>query len=47
MALAKPAARRWLSVLLLGDVAQGWAPGQWRSEVHGQRVVREVLRTLA
>ncbi|HSO38240.1 MAG TPA: phosphotransferase, partial [Labilithrix sp.] len=25
----------------------GWAPGHWRSEVHGQRVVREVLRTLA
>ncbi len=25
----------------------GWAPVHWRSESHGQRVVREVLRTLA
>lgn len=24
----------------------GWAPDHWRSEAHGQRVVREVLRTL-
>ena len=25
----------------------GWAPGHWRGEAHGQRVVREVLRTLS
>jgi len=25
----------------------GWAPGHWRGQTHGQRVVRDVLRTLA